>query len=263
MSIWQAVILGLVQGATEFLPVSSSGHLVLAERLMGISTDGVTFEVAVHAGTLVAVLLYFRRRIGDLVRAVLGGGSTGSLEGVAASRRMIMFLVIGSIPAGLVGLIFKSEIEAMFAAPRMAALFLIVTGLWLLAMKWARAPGGTMSTAKAWWIGCAQAVAILPGISRSGATIATGTLLGVSPAVAAEFSFLLSVPAVAGAMVLSLPDVLAAGRFDPAILIGAVTAGITGYFALSAVFAALRRRRFLWFGAYCLTVGVAGVFLLR
>ncbi|HUU45339.1 MAG TPA: undecaprenyl-diphosphate phosphatase [Acidobacteriota bacterium] len=261
MSLWEAIVLGVVQGATEFLPVSSSGHLVLISHAFGWADDSIAFEVAVHGGTLAAVLMYFRARLLTLTAAVFTRGH--SAETVRESRRLMVFLVVGSIPAAVVGLALKIQIESAFAAPRLTAAFLIFTGILLLAMhRWSR-PRGTLTTARTWWIGCAQAVAILPGISRSGATIATGSLLGVPAAKAAEFSFLLSIPAVAGAAMLELPDAVAAGQFGLADVVGAVTAGLTGYLALSLVFAALRRGRFVWFGIYCLVIGAAAAILLR
>jgi undecaprenyl-diphosphatase len=261
MSLWEAAILGLVQGLTEFLPVSSSGHLVLVEKMLGMRPDGLVFEVAVHTGTLVAILVYFRQRIGELIGGLLGRGD--DRVATAQSRRLLFYLILGSIPAGVIGVAFKSEITAFFDSPQIAAVLLLVTGVWLLVMHFGARERGTLTTGRAWWIGCAQAAAILPGISRSGATIATGALLGVPTKVAAEFSFLLSIPAVLGATILEIPDAMAYGGVDAAALVGALVAGITGYWALAGVFAALRRGRFIWFGVYCLAAGAVALVLLR
>jgi undecaprenyl-diphosphatase len=260
MSVLEAIVLGIIQGATEFLPVSSSGHLVLTEHLLGLTDESVVFEVAVHAGTLAAVLLYFRTRILSILRGVFG--QSGLPAENDAARRMLIFLVIGSVPAAVTGLLFKSEIESFFGNPRQTALFLIVTGVWLLLMRFAGRQRRVLNTQRSWWIGCAQAAAILPGISRSGATIATGALLGVPAAQAAEFSFLLSIPAVAGAAVLSLPEAMGSGQFHIADGIGAVVAGVTGYVALKLVFASLRRGRFAWFGVYCIVLGTVAAVLV-
>jgi undecaprenyl-diphosphatase len=261
------VILGIVQGLTEFLPVSSSGHLVIAERVLGIQSADLSFPVAVHVGTLAAVIVYFRHRIADILRAFIRGSdsrscqTSGSTRGI--ERTMLAFILIASIPAGVIGVLFKDRIEMAFAAPFAAALCLMVTGLWLLASGAIRPGTRPVSWWRAWWIGVAQAIAIIPGISRSGSTIATGMMLGVEPSKAAEFSFLLSIPAVLGATLLSIPDALHAGRFGPAHLVGLIVAALTGYLALRLVFATIRRGRFAWFGVYCLLAGGAAAIWLR
>jgi len=260
MTIWQATLLGIVQGLTEFLPVSSSGHLVLVEHWLGLPTDILVFDVAVHAGTLVAVLVYFRRQVSALCLGVLGRQRRGM--SASEARRLLLYLVVGSIPAAVVGFLFKRQIEAIFAAPRLGAALLMVTGVWLLAMRMLPTGGKEVNGARAWWIGCAQAVAILPGVSRSGSTIATACMLGVVPTRAAEFSFLLSIPAVAGAALLALKDAWGTGSVGPAHLIGVVVAAITGFAALHVVFAVIARGRFVWFGVYCLLVGAVFGLLL-
>lgn len=268
MSPTDAVILGLVQGLTEFLPVSSSGHLVIVERVLGLQSADLSFPVAVHIGTLVAVLIYFRHRIAAIVTACTSSLSYGHSRETSGSspkddRLMVLFVLIGSIPAGVIGVLFKDQIEMAFAAPFAAALCLMVTGLWLLATGPIRPGTRPVGWWRAWWIGVAQAIAIIPGISRSGSTIATGMMLGVEPSQAAEFSFLLSIPAVFGATLLSIPDALRAGRFGPAHIIGLVVAALTGYLALRLVFATIRHGRFAWFGVYCLFAGGAAAIWLR
>lgn len=261
MSTAEAVLLGLVQGLTEFLPISSSGHLALFQHFLRIAPGDLSFEVTVHAGTLIAVLIYFRQRIWQLVQGVLGYHVDDG--GKVAARKTVILLLIGTVPAVIVGLFLESSVERLFASPGITAMMLIVTGIWLLALRYAPSAHGTVRWTSAWWIGVAQAAAILPGISRSGATIATGIMIGVKPAVAAEFSFLLSIPAVLGAGVLSLPVAVESGSFGPAHWVGGITAAIVGYWALTVVFATLRRGRFSWFGAYCLIVGgAAGLWLL-
>jgi len=263
-----AVILGIVQGLTEFLPVSSSGHLVIAERVLGIQSADLSFPVAIHIGTLVAVLVYFRRRITAIVTACADNFSDRRSREASASHLnhdglMVLFVLIASIPAGVIGVLFKDRIEMAFAAPFAAALCLMVTGLWLLATGPIRPGTRPVGWWRAWWIGVAQAVAIIPGISRSGSTIATGMMLGVEPSKAAEFSFLLSIPAVLGATLLSIPDALRAGQFGPAHFVGLVVAALTGYLALRLVIATIRRGRFAWFGVYCLLAGGAAAIWLR
>ncbi|MEW5701189.1 MAG: undecaprenyl-diphosphate phosphatase [Candidatus Zixiibacteriota bacterium] len=260
MTTWDAILLGAVQGLTEFLPVSSSGHLVLVEHWIGLPSDMLTFDIAVHVGTLLAVLIYFHRQLADLFLGLLGRPRPAASP--RAARRLLLLLVIGSIPAGIIGLLFKTQIEAVFAAPRMGAALLMVTGVLLLVMKLFPVGHLDVGGGRAWWIGCAQAVAILPGVSRSGSTIATGCMLGVAPAKAAEFSFLLSIPAVGGAAILGLKDAWGTGSLGSAHLIGAIVAALTGLVALRTVFATLQRGRFAWFGVYCLLVGFLSVLLI-
>jgi len=253
MSYLDAIILGTVQGLTEFLPVSSSGHLVLFQRLLHVSAGDLSFEVAVHVGTLVAVLVFFRQRLLKVAQAVLGMERDPGRK--MENRRLLGYLVWGTIPAAIVGLAFKSRIEALFASPRAAAAFLMVTGAYLLLMSWRPVRTGTLTWVRAGWIGVAQAAAILPGISRSGSTIATGVMLGVDPTAAAEYSFLLSIPAIVGAAVLALPEAMANGRFGLSHILGMAVSAIVGYMAIRWVFAALGRGRFGWFGLYCLLLG--------
>lgn len=261
MTLGEAVILGLVQGLAEFLPISSSGHLVLVEHWLGITSADLVFEVAVHAGTLLSVLWFFRERLLEFAKAVVGKGQ--STEAVSHSRQQILYLFIGTIPAAVIGLLFKDEIERVFADSHMAAVFLMVTGVILLSTYLRRQTTRELSPVSAFLIGCAQAVSILPGISRSGSTISAGLWCGVRPAVAAEFSFLLSVPAVGGAILLTLPDAWGTGRLGAPHLVGAIVAAVTGYIALKLVFAFLRSGRFALFGVYCLIVGALATFLLK
>jgi undecaprenyl-diphosphatase len=249
-----ALILGIVQGLTEFLPVSSSAHLVMGEELLGANEPGVAFDVLVHGATLLAVLLYFRRRIVELVR-----------------RRSWTYggkIVVGTIPAGIVGVLFESAIERVFAAPAVVVFTLFVTGALLLSLRAIptdRAEVEEPSWWQAWWIGCAQMVAILPGISRSGSTIVTARWLGLAPAPSAEFSFLLGVPAIAGAIVLQTGELqagLAAGS-GTVYLLGWGTALLAGLVAIALVFRLLERRAFAHFGWYCWAAAAAfGTWLL-
>lgn len=260
MTLGEAVILGVVQGLSEFLPISSSAHLVLVEHWLGISSADLVFEVAVHAGTLLSVIWFFRQRLLEFIQATIGRGDPSK---TISSRREILWLIIGTIPAVVIGLAFKDEIEQTFSDPMMTALQLVITGVFLLSLKFVRQGVKELGASSSWWIGVAQAVSILPGISRSGATICTGLWMGIRPALAAEFSFLLSIPAVAGAIVLMLPDAWGSGRLGMPHLVGAVIAGITGYVALRMVFAFLRGGRFALFGVYCVIVGALAMYLLR
>jgi len=259
MTLGEAVILGLVQGLSEFLPISSSAHLVLVEHWLGISSADLVFEVAVHAGTLLSVLWFFRSRLIEFAQAAVGGGEATRSK---TARREIFWIIIGTIPAAVVGLVFKDEIEAAFSDPFQTAVRLIITGLLLLSLRFCKTGNKDVGPTSSWWIGVAQAISILPGISRSGATICTGLWMGIRPAVAAEFSFLLSIPAVGGAIILMLPDAWGSGSLGMPHLVGAIVAAVTGYAALRLVFAFLRGGRFALFGVYCVVVGALAAFLL-
>lgn len=258
MDLWRAIVLGLVQGLTEFLPVSSSGHLVLAEHLFGVDPPGVTFEVVLHLGTLLAVVLYFRRRIVSLLRELPGKKKSSDKQN---GRKYLLALIVGTIPAGVIGLLFADYLETAFSSPRAAAFFLIITGLILFSTTFSRRVTRQLpDQPRAFLIGCAQAAALLPGISRSGSTIATGMFLGLSPAGAAEFSFLLSIPAILGATVLSLGQAFAEGISVSTLAVygaGGLAAAVSGYLSLRVVFRILRQGRFWWFGLYCVVAGVA------
>lgn len=245
MDALNAFLLGLVQGFSEFLPISSSGHLVIGQEVLGVEEAGVIFEVALHVGTLLAVLVFYRRRISGLL--------LGALERDTAVLAYLAKLAVGTVPAVLAVLFAKDFLEGLFEMPWVTGLALIATGFVLMTTRRSlpRAALDEPGWAAAWWIGCAQAAAIVPGISRSGSTVATALALGVRSEAAAEFSFLMSVAAIAGAALLSLPE---AGAIDPAlrgtILLGVVVAMLSGLVALALFVRFLRTRAFHRFAYY-------------
>jgi undecaprenyl-diphosphatase len=252
LPLWEAVLLGIVQGLTEFLPVSSDGHLVIAQTLLGHDTEGLVFEIAVHVGTLLAIVVFYRARIAELVRGVLGRETD--------SFSYVVKLAIATLPAVVVGLFFKDFVEAIFDAPWTAGAGLLVTGAFLITTRstQATARGLAPGYAQAFWIGCAQALAIAPGISRSGTTLAVALAFGVAPLAAAEFSFLLGIIAIVGAAVLELPGVLAAPADSLRPLwVGASAAAVTGLGALTLLVRLLRAQRFHWFAGYTWVTGLA------
>lgn len=273
-----AVILGILQGLTEFLPVSSSGHLVLGREFLpddALGSPGVLFEVVVHLGTLVAAVVFLRREIVAIFRSLLPGAHPDARPG----RRLAVMLVVGSVPAAVVGLGLRDLLLTAFDGTGAAAGGLVVTGAALLGSRRletaeedarpdeAAAAAGLPETpdrvADALIVGAAQAVAILPGISRSGFTILAGRLRGLSPSAAARFSFLLSAPVIAGAALAEGGSALAAGGLGGDVLgelaLGFAAAMVSGLFALRWVFAWLEERRFHRFGWYCLLVGGLGL----
>lgn len=256
MSVLESFILGIVQGATEFLPVSSSGHLVIGQELLSLRLPGVAFEVALHVATLASVVLVYRKRLWGLV--------AGGLRGQQEAWRYIAFLFMATLPAAAVGLGAEEAIGGLFEVPWVAGAALLLTGsfLWSARGAMGRDPKAPPTLRVVLLMGFAQAFAIIPGISRSGATVVTGLWLGVEPEEAAEFSFLMAIPAILGAAVLQLSDFRTGGSdMDPApLLLGAVAAGVTGFLAIRTFVAMLRNRSFHRFAPYCWAVG--GLFLL-
>ncbi|MCB1065306.1 MAG: undecaprenyl-diphosphate phosphatase [Verrucomicrobiae bacterium] len=262
MTLLQALILGLVQGLTEFLPVSSSGHLVLIQKVMGVEDQGITFEIFVHFATLLSVVIYFWKVLWKMVLAILPPFKPE----YARERKMIGLLALATVPAVVVGLGFKDSFEQAYESPVMVSLLLLVTGTILflprVLARFKKDPS-EVKVKSALAMGIGQAFAILPGVSRSGSTIVAGMLSGAKSEDAAEFSFLMAIPAIAGAMVLALKDIAAEG-IDTGLLThyiaGGVVAFLSGLVAIYSVLAAVRRGRFEWFAYYCFLAGI-GFFL--
>jgi undecaprenyl-diphosphatase len=253
MSVWESLILGIVQGATEFLPVSSSGHLVIVQTVLGVEVHGVLFEVAVHVATLLSILMVYRRRVTSLA----GGVLTRDPDAI----QYVLLLVVATIPAALLGLFARDFIEGLFDKPATPGVALLVTGsfLWTTRHAMKRAVLERPGWAAAFLIGLAQAAALVPGISRSGATVVAALWLGIRAKDAAAFSFLMAVPAIAGAAVLQIPELqggITAIGVAP-LVVGSVAAAITGVLAIRTFVAVLARESFHYFAPYCWAVGAA------
>ncbi|MGB7062968.1 MAG: undecaprenyl-diphosphate phosphatase [Candidatus Zixiibacteriota bacterium] len=270
MTLLEAIILGIVQGLTEFLPISSSGHLVLGEYLLKVKFDDISFEVFLHFGTFLSVLIVFRRNIWSMATAVwLKARSVLTGEAVATGvedLRLLWMIVIGSIPAGVAGLLFKSYVEASFSSVLLVSIMLLFTGTILFLTQFFKAGRGRVNLGNALLVGLAQALAMLPGVSRSGLTISTAIYAGVDRSRAAEFSFLLSLPAILGASLVELRDV--SGHANPAsdlgiYLVGAVTAFAVGYLAIKFLLKVIRKGKFQYFAYYCFTVGLFFLVFVR
>ncbi len=252
MSVLEAMVLGVLQGLTEFLPVSSSGHLVLGQALLGIRLPGVTFEVTVHLATLCAVLWVYRGRVASL--------ATGALRGDRSSWSYIGLLALASVPTAVVGVLGRDWFEAAFGEPVLAAGLLIVTGFIVYSVRLTapRTKAPSPSAGQSVWIGIAQAAAILPGVSRSGATVAMGSWRGVDPVAVAEFSFLMSVPAILGTGLLQLRE--AAGPDGVGSLVlgaGFAAALVAGVAAIRLFVRMLETGAFYRFAWYCWAAGSA------
>lgn len=264
MSILEAIFLGILQGATEFLPISSSGHLVIVPTVFDLTSPDLVFIGLVHLGTLLAVLIYFRTDIYEIV--------TGFLRAIAARQpfgsteaRLGWWILIGTIPAAAAGLLLESFFEEVFGAPNIAAFFLLVTGGLLVLGE--RLLSGkktfeTMTAADAIVIGLFQMLALFPGVSRSGSTIVGGLLRGLDRSAAARYSFLLGIPAIAGAGLLSLVEIFGAERAYafPVYIAGFAAAAISGYLCIYFLLAWVRNHSLYIFAVYCFVVG--GLYLL-
>ena len=262
MTVLQGILLGLLQGLTEFLPVSSSGHLALAEHFFGIESPGITFEVFVHFGTAMAVVLFFRRRIASIFVALVR--CAGRLQHDAADVRLALHLVLATVPAAAAGYFLAPRIEAAFTSPVLVSILLMVTGfiLWFSGKLF---PGtkvrGTWLDALV--IGVAQAFAILPGISRSGSTLTAGLAVGLERRAAAEFAFLLSVPVIFGAAAASLGDALEAGLSSgPALALGTLAAFLSALPAITLLLRAVTAGKLANFAYYCWVVGAVSLALV-
>lgn len=259
MSFLDAILLGILQGASEFLPVSSSGHLVLAQHLLGdFEQPGVLFDVLLHIGSMVAVAIYFWRDLGGLISSLWRRDETAIQQ-----RYMVWLLFAGSIPTAVIGLLFKDFFVGLFERPDIVCIMLLVTGslLWLAERLRSREPSRkNMTLMDAIVVGAVQGCAIIPGISRSGSTIAALLLRGVDGETAARFSFLLALPAVFGAALLSVKDLdsVAAGAVFPYIA-GTLASLVTGVLCIHLLMGVIRRQRLHWFAFYCWIVGGLGI----
>ena len=257
------LLLSILQGVAEFLPISSSGHLVLGKHLLGLESPGVRLEVALHVGTLFSVMAFYRERIIALVKGVFAG--------CRESWRMVINIVVSAVPAVIFYLLFRKAIEGTFESTGFVGGALVFTGVVLCAVRWFSGKGkdGVVTLPRAVAVGIAQAVAVLPGVSRSGMTISMARVMGVAPEKAAEFSFLMSLPLIAGAAMMdflhSLKETEAAqaGVSFGLLAMGAVVAGVIGYFALTLLVRLLRGHHFWMFGIYCLVAGILTLVFLR
>jgi undecaprenyl-diphosphatase len=260
LTTWQAILLGLLQGLTEFLPISSSGHLVIVPHLLGWPEPGLALGAMLHLGTLVAIVIYFWRDLWDIAGAALQSMQRRSLADPQA--RVAWGLVVGTIPGVIIGLLFEDTFERWFGMPGAAAAFLLATAFLLALSAFVgtrRRPITSLSRVDALWVGLAQSLAIAPGLSRSGATISAGLLLGFRREDAARLSFLLAVPITAGSGLYQVVKLVAqgwAGASVTAVLLGMLAAAIAGYLAIYGLLALVRRHSLLVFAVYCALFGL-------
>ncbi len=284
MSLLQAIIMGIVQGVAEFLPISSSGHLAIFRQILRIDVDtGLLFDVLLHLGTLVAIFIAFRKDIKELIVegfGILGdffvnvgrffgrlGGKKKEYRKVITSsyRRFVLLVLVSTIPTGIMGLLLQDIIESASETILIPGIFLIFTAVLLLIAD--RVQTGTKQADTASWrdaglIGVAQGFATMPGLSRSGTTIAACLLCGFDRNFAVKYSFIMSIPAVLGAVLLEVKDFAPGDVAGPEVvsyLVGTVVAGVVGYLCIKTMLVLVRGKKFKYFSVYCLAVGVIAV----
>lgn len=266
MNILQGIIIGIVQGLTEFLPVSSSAHLIFIQKLLGVESS-LAFDTFLHLGSLLAVLIFFRADIYKMINAWLF-----SVEDIIKHRfkegfyadpykRLAWYVILATIPVGIVGILFESHVDALFAgALYVPGFFLFVTGTILYLSQ--RIASGKIDMSHMGWfqslfMGLGQACAIMPGLSRSGTTIAAGLVIGLDKEFAAKFSFILSIPAIFGAFLVQIKDIgLSMSGDGAAIILGFVAAFVSGYIAIKWLLDLIQNKSLDIFAFYCWIVGI-------
>jgi undecaprenyl-diphosphatase len=250
------LIYGAVQGLTEFLPISSSGHLVIAQTILGQNLQGIALEITLHLATLLAVIVFLRKRIWQIFGGIFSRGEKSRI-----AWRALLAVIVATIPAGLVGIFFGNFLESTFENIQVVGICLLLTSAMVISIPFL--PKKNYTIEKFPWLGIIvvgifQAVAILPGVSRAGATIFAGTLMGLNRKESASFSFIISIPAILGASVLELPKVISGRESAPALglALSAVCAIIFGLLALFLLYKTVQKGSFLSFGIYTLILSI-------
>ncbi len=254
MTFIDAIVLGIIQGITEFLPISSSGHLVVGQYVLGIVIPGNAFEVIVHVGTLLSILVVFWKDLLHLLTTL----------NTKETQKYIIAIFIGTIPAVLAGFFLKENIENAFDNIHLVSGSLIFTGIILILTKWASVKKDNISVVQGLCIGIAQACAIIPGISRSGSTIGMGLLLGLDPKKTARFSFIMAIPVLFGSGLLTAIDAVQSDEqaLSLSVMLGGFFSSfLVGWVALNWLIKVLQKGKFYWFGLYCLALGI-GLFII-
>lgn len=252
MTFWDSLILGSIQGVTEFLPISSSGHLVIIQSLLGINQPGNDFEILVHIGTLGSIFYVFQNDILEIL---------GSLK-KKSTLNFLNLIILGTLPAVLVGLNFKDQIALLFENITNVSVALIFTGTVLMSTYFLKRKDLENNFSKALLIGVFQSIAIIPGISRSGMTISIAMLLGLSPKKAAKFSFMLAIPAISGAGILTALDTTNGFLLPyPVLFGGLISSFLVGVLSLKILLKLLKDGKFHFFGVYCVLIGLITLIL--
>jgi len=263
MTLLEAIFLGFLQGVTEFLPVSSSGHLVISEHLLGVKqANSVFFEVVVHFGTLCAIIAVYYQEIAKLLAFVFVPSNRKqlSLEESKNTANLLLLIVLATIPTALIGIFFRDTFKTLFDVPIAVGIALLITGSLLLCTTFAKPKEKNFSNVK-WYkgigVGLMQGISITPGISRSGSTIAIGMFLGIDRTTAANFSFLMAVPAILGAMVTQIKNISEIGSIGIInAASGFVASFIFGYVSLKLLLKIVRKGKLHYFAYYCFALGI-------
>lgn len=267
MELLEPFLLGILQGVTEFLPVSSSGHLVLAQGLLNRDLEqGITFEIVVHFGSLFSILIYFRKRILEILQNMAGYlvdfQNYGQNWKNNYEVRISVYILLSMVPAGIVGFTLKDSIEGLFSSPGLVSVMLLVTGGILYTNKFLDEGDSNVTPSKAFLVGLAQAFAMLPGISRSGTTITIGNMLGIKRDRIAEFSFLMLIPVLAGAMLLEVRNLSEGGSDGYSVSylgVAFISSLVSGYYSLKYLIKLFKSRGLHYFSYYCWSVGLLGI----
>ena len=266
LTLNDSLLLGVLQGFTEFLPISSSGHLIVAQALLGIKKSGISFEIFVHFGTLMSIFVMFRKDIGAMTVAFLK--TIRNPKNIAASYHsdkqfnLFVVILIATLPAGVIGILFKESFEMMFITPNFVGYAFIMTGIILFSTKFAISRSAELGIGNGLIIGFVQAFAIIPGISRAGSTIGVGMLRGINGEEAARFSFLLAIPAIGGATLLQVFDIFEYGLKDMSLTVagaGIISSFLTGIFAIRILMGIMKRGKLHYFSWYCIILGVVTI----
>lgn len=263
MEIYQGIILGILQGLTEFLPVSSSGHLVLGQIYFNITEYGLVFDASVHMGTLGAVFIVYFKDIQGILKSLVYYAGTRDPSGHETNLALAAAIIIGSVPTAIIGFALKQFEDILFTSSLLVGAMLLLTGclLWVSRRYYRVEQGEHLTISRAVIIGIVQGLAVIPGISRSGSTIATGLFTGLDRKTAARFSFLLSIPAILGAQVISVKDMIESqGHIDPATICGTIASFIVGLAALKLLLKLVNTGKFHLFAPYCWLAGILALF---
>lgn len=267
MSIIQSILMSILQGLTEFIPVSSSGHLVLAQHFFGIGdSENIVFELFMHLGTLLAVLVFFRKTLWELIKSLFSWGNTVNREQHRKNRTLVYYLIISTLATGVIYILFGDFLEAVFNMPMLVAIFLLVTGVIVFVSDYFKdkgIPACNIGFLQAVLIGIGQGFAILPGISRSGTTIACSLVTGMKRKDAAQYSFLLSIPAI---LTGNLSQYKAFANLKPQLLInylaGFVCSFLVGYLVIAFLIRLIEVSRLKYFAVYCWLIGLLSIVLI-
>lgn len=269
MTWWEALLLGLIQGLTEFIPVSSSGHLVLGQYLLGLElTDNITFEVFVHLGTVLSILTVYRHRsfriLGETLAALFRPGQLVARYEESEDVRFGLLILLTMVPTGLAYVLLGDVLQSAFANPRLVCGMLLVTGTLLVLTLLRPDPRGPVTPLKAFVIGLAQSAAMIPGISRSGSTICVALYQKVTPKKAADFSFLMLLPVVIGASLIDALKIAEEGMTMGAtpLVIGTAVAYVSGIFAIKVMIDFVERGKLQYFAYYCFAIGGLGLLFI-